>query len=93
MAITMLGITWGKHENRRAKLAILLGSFSVFVGALWLVRSQQAVGDLSYMQAIIPHHSIAILTSERAHIRAPEVRALADRIIDAQFREIAGWSG
>ncbi|MGA0594593.1 DUF305 domain-containing protein [Enterovirga sp. CN4-39] len=89
MAITMLGFMWGMYENRRAKLAILLGSFFVFVGALWLVRSQQAVGDLSYMRAMIPHHSIAILTSERAHIRDPEVRALADRIIDAQVREIA----
>jgi len=38
---------------------------------------------------MIPHHSIAIMTSERAHIRDPEVRKLADGIIDAQVREIA----
>ncbi|MBU2271535.1 MAG: DUF305 domain-containing protein, partial [Alphaproteobacteria bacterium] len=37
----------------------------------------------------IPHHSIAILTSERAHIRDPRVRELADGIIEAQKREIA----
>ena len=43
----------------------------------------------SYMKAMIPHHSIAIMTSERAHIRDPEVRRIADRIIDAQIREIA----
>jgi hypothetical protein len=56
--------------------------------ALWLVRSQETVGDVSYMKAMIPHHSIAILTSERAHIKDPEVRKLADGIIDAQVREI-----
>jgi hypothetical protein len=38
---------------------------------------------------MIPHHSIAIMTSERAHIKDPEVRKLADGIIDAQVREIA----
>lgn len=38
---------------------------------------------------MIPHHSIAILTSERAHISDPRVRKLADGIIEAQLREIA----
>jgi F0F1-type ATP synthase epsilon subunit len=59
------------------------------IGSLWLVRSQQAVDDVSWMKAMIPHHSIAILTSGRAHIRDPEVRRLADGIIEAQKREIA----
>jgi len=53
------------------------------------VRSQETVDDVSYMKAMIPHHSIAIMTSERAHIKDPEVRKLADGIIDAQVREIA----
>ncbi|MEC8457726.1 MAG: DUF305 domain-containing protein, partial [Pseudomonadota bacterium] len=46
------------------------------------------VGDVAYMKAMIPHHSIAIMTSERAHIRDPRVRELADEIIEAQVREI-----
>ena len=62
---------------------------AVFALSLWLVRSQETVDDVSYMKAMIPHHSIAIMTSERAHIRDPEVRKLADGIIDAQVREIA----
>ena len=41
------------------------------------------------MRAMIPHHSIAILTSERAQIEDPRVRELADEIIDAQVKEIA----
>ncbi len=38
---------------------------------------------------MIPHHSIAILTSERAHISDPRIRKLADDIIEAQRKEIA----
>lgn len=61
----------------------------LYAGALWLVRSQETVDHISYMKAMIPHHSIAIITSERAHIKDPAVRRLADGIIDAQVREIA----
>ena len=88
MAVIMIGFMWGMYRNRRANIGIVLGSVAVFAGALWLVRSQETVRDVSYMKAMIPHHSIAIMTSERAHIRDPEVRRLADRIIDAQLREI-----
>jgi Na+/proline symporter len=89
MAIIMLGFMWSMYSNRRANLAIIAGSVIVFAGALWLVRSQETVDDVSWMKAMIPHHSIAIMTSERAHIKDPEVRKLADGIIDAQVREIA----
>nr|WP_209023238.1 DUF305 domain-containing protein [Sphingomonas jejuensis] len=88
MALIMIGFMWGMYKNRRANVGIVVGSIVVFAGALWLVRSQETVADVSYMKAMIPHHSIAIMTSERAHIRDPEVRLLADRIIDAQIREI-----
>jgi hypothetical protein len=89
MAIVMLGYMWSMYRNRAANVAILVASLLVFVGALWLVRSQETVADVSYMKAMIPHHSIAIMTSERAHIRDPRVRKLADEIIEAQVREIA----
>jgi len=57
-------------------------------GSLWLVRSQATVDGVDYMEGMIPHHSIAILTSERAKIVDPRVRELADEIIKAQRREI-----
>ncbi|WP_421932307.1 DUF305 domain-containing protein [Phenylobacterium sp.] len=88
MAIVMLLFMQAMYDNRRANLAILAASLAVFAGSLWLVRSQETVGDVAYMKAMIPHHSIAIMTSERAHIKDPEVRRLADGIIDAQVREI-----
>jgi uncharacterized protein (DUF305 family) len=61
----------------------------VFAIALWLVRSQSTVDDVAYMKAMIPHHSIAIMTSRRARISDPRVRELADEIIASQEREIA----
>jgi len=88
MAAIMLLFMLGMYRNQAANVAILAGSVLVFVGALWLVRSQQTVGDVAYMKAMIPHHSIAIMTSERAQIRDPRVQRLADSIIEAQVREI-----
>ncbi|HZG18844.1 MAG TPA: DUF305 domain-containing protein [Herbaspirillum sp.] len=89
MAFIMLAFMASMYRSRRVNIAIFVGSIVVFAGALWLVRSQETVDDISYMKAMIPHHSIAIMTSERAHIKDPQVRKLADGIIDAQIREIA----
>lgn len=89
MAGIMLGFMWSMYKSLKVNLAIIAGSIAVFGLALWLVRSQETVFDISYMEAMIPHHSIAIMTSERAHIRDPRVRKLADGIIEAQVREIA----
>ena len=89
MAVVMLAFMWGMYKNRAANLAILVGAAAVFAGALALVRSQATVGDVAYMKAMIPHHSIAIMTSERAKITDPRVRELADEIAAAQVREIA----
>lgn len=88
MAIVMMGFMWSMYRNRTANMAIVAGAVLVFAGALWAVRSQETVDDIAYMKAMIPHHSIAVLTSSRAHIRDPRVRALADEIIEAQVREI-----
>lgn len=88
MAVIMMGFMLSMYPNRNANIGIFVGSIVVFVLALWLVRSQATVDDVAYMQAMIPHHSIAILTSERAHITDPRVRKLADGIIEAQRREI-----
>jgi uncharacterized protein (DUF305 family) len=88
MAVVMLGFMWSMYRTRSANVAIFLGGSVAFACALWLVRSQETVDDISYMKAMIPHHSIAILTSERAHIRDPRVRKLADGIVQAQVREI-----
>jgi uncharacterized protein (DUF305 family) len=89
MAMIMLGFMRGMYTHQRINLGIFAGSLAVFALALWLVRSQATVDDAAWMKAMIPHHSIAILTSERAHIADPRVRELADGIIQTQREEIA----
>jgi uncharacterized protein (DUF305 family) len=89
MAAIMLAFMLKMYQNRAINIAIAVAAIVIFAGSLWLVRSQETVGDLDYMKAMIPHHSIAIMTSSRAHIKDPRVRKLADGIIEAQVREIA----
>lgn len=93
MALLMIGFMWSMYHNSTANIAITGVAAVAFALALWLVRSQETVDDVAYMKAMIPHHSIAILTSERAHIRDSRVRELADRIIEAQEREIEEMNG
>jgi len=88
MAVIMLAFMLGMYKNKKANLAIFLGSIVLFGGSLFLLRSQTTVQDSSWMKAMIPHHSIAILTSERAEIDDVRVRELADGIIKAQRKEI-----
>lgn len=88
MAVVMLLFMLKMYDNAKANIAIIAGAVVVFGASTWLVRSQETVGDVAYMEAMIPHHSIAILTSRRAHIKDPRVRELADGIIEAQVREI-----
>jgi hypothetical protein len=89
MGIVMLVFMLKMYKNKKANIGIITGSVALFALSLWLVRSQATVGEVSYMRAMIPHHSIAIMTSERAHITDPRVRQLADEIIRAQREEIA----
>ncbi len=88
MSVIMLLFMWSMYPRVQRNLLILAASLIVFSGSLWLVRSQETVSDVSWMKAMIPHHSIAILTSRRAELSDPRVRKLADEIIEAQVREI-----
>lgn len=88
MSIVMLAFMLGMYRNTKLNIAIFAGAALVFVLSLWVVRSQATVNDVDYMRAMIPHHSIAILTSKRAQISEPRVAKLAEEIIAAQEREI-----
>jgi len=88
MAIIMLSFMLSMYDNRNINLGIYAASIVVFATSLWLVRSQSTIEDASWMKAMIPHHSIAILTSERANFSDPRVQKLANEIIEAQRREI-----
>ncbi|WP_412063679.1 DUF305 domain-containing protein [Rubrivirga sp. IMCC45206] len=89
MALVMLAFMLNMYTDKTKNLAIVGGSVLLFAVGFWLMRSQTTVDDVDWMEAMIPHHSLAILTSERAQISDPRVRELADEIIEAQRREIA----
>jgi hypothetical protein len=88
MIIIMLSFMLDMYTNSNANKAILAGGLILIITSVWLVRSQNTVTGTDYMEGMIPHHSIAILTSERANIKDQRVRKLADEIIKAQRREI-----
>lgn len=88
MAIVMLIFMWGMYKNKVVNVAIVLGAAMLFAASVYLVRSQASVEDGSWMKAMIPHHSIAILTSKRANIEDVRVRELANSIIATQQKEI-----
>jgi hypothetical protein len=88
MAIVMLVFMLHMLTNRRLNIGILVGSIIVFSISLFLVRSQIMIDDISYMRSMIPHHSIAILTSERANFEDSRVQELANKIIEAQRKDI-----
>lgn len=89
MSFVMLIFMRKMYTKRLVNIAIIALSSLVFVISLFLVRSQATITDVSWMRAMIPHHSIAILTSERANITDPRVKELANSIIEAQLKEIA----
>lgn len=89
MTAVMMLFMWGMYPSRKANFAVLGVAAALFASGVALVRSQATVDDVAWMKAMIPHHSIALLTSNRARIEDPRARKLADQIIESQQKEIA----
>lgn len=89
MGVVMLSFMWGMHKNVKVNVGIYACAFALIAVALWLSRSQHFVDDREYMKGMIPHHSIAILTSEHADLDDLRVCELANGIIKSQREEIA----
>lgn len=68
---------------------VWLLTVAVGVAAVWGYRSQFLIGDREYLHDMIPHHSMAVLTS-RYRLESPDPRIvrLAESIIVSQEREI-----
>lgn len=82
MAIIMFLLMKDMYKNKMKNTMIVIGSLLMMTLATLLVRTQVPIDDVKWMKAMIPHHSIAILTSGRADIKDPEVKKLADDIIE-----------
>jgi hypothetical protein len=88
MAVVMLGFMWSMYDTRSIKIAVVVAAALFGVVLLSLNRAQALIKDVTFMKAMIPHHSIAINNATKADIRDPRVRELADEIISSQVREI-----
>ena len=88
MMMIMLLFMLNMYQNKGMNIAIIGLGILLIAGGIGLVRSQVTVTGTDYMEGMIPHHSIAILTSERAQIEDVRVRKLANEIIKAQRKEI-----
>ena len=89
MAVIMMGMMYNMYPDKNKNNWIMIAGVILFSFTLAGIRTQTPIGDVQYMKGMIPHHSSAILTSENANIKDPEVRKLADGIIEAQKKEIA----
>ncbi|SFT70831.1 protein of unknown function [Algoriphagus locisalis] len=89
MAISMMLFMWGMYENKKVNYLILGSALIIFIGTLTMLRNQTLIADVQWMKAMIPHHSSAIMVSQKANLQDPEAQKLAQDIIEAQKREIA----
>lgn len=89
MGVLMLVMMKHMFPDKKLNMIVHASCAAVFVLALALLRTQTPVGDRQYMQAMIPHHSSAIMTSKHANITDPEVKQLSEKIIASQKEEIA----
>lgn len=89
MAVTMMLFMWGMYENKKANYVIIASAIVIFVSTLTMLRNQTLIEDVQWMKAMIPHHSSAIMVSQKAHLKDPEAQQLAREIIKAQKKEIA----
>ncbi|MFS4446501.1 DUF305 domain-containing protein [Maribacter sp. 2307UL18-2] len=89
MAISMLLFMWNMYKDKRTNYIILGVSMAVFIATLTMLRNQTLIADVQWMKAMIPHHSSAIMVSQKAHLKDAEAKKLAEDIIEAQKKEIA----
>lgn len=90
-AMGLVMIAWMLHmyKSVKANIAVVAVSALLLTGGVALDRSQATVEDASFLNAMIPHHSLAITRSERANFEDVRVCELAVEISEAQRREIS----
>ena len=88
MALSMLLFMWSMYKNKLLNYIIIGISVIAFSSTLFMLRNQVLIADVQWMKAMIPHHSSAIMVSQKANLKDPEAIKLAKDIIEAQKREI-----
>ena len=88
MGLVMLAWMLNMYRSVKGNIAVVVVGLLLFGVGIFLDRSQTTVGDVSFMRAMIPHHSLAITRAERFNVDDVRVCDLAVEISEAQRREI-----
>ena len=88
MGLVMFAWMRSMYRNPKANGVVIAVSLLLLGGGIALDRTQATVGDVAFMRAMIPHHSLAITRSERFGVEDARVCELAVEISEAQRREI-----
>lgn len=88
MGFFMLATMPGMYPNKRANLALYILFALLTVGSFWATRAQALINDRQFINAMIPHHSGAILMCRGANLSDSELVTLCGEITKAQREEI-----
>ncbi|KGO83503.1 DUF305 domain-containing protein [Flavobacterium beibuense] len=88
MGFIMLLFMQRMYKNRKKNNVLIITGVLLFTAAFVMLRTQTYINDVRYMEAMIPHHSSAILSSQHADLKDPEVQELSKKIIESQQKEI-----
>lgn len=88
MAVSMMLFMWKMYKNKKTNYAIIGTAVVIFFATLFMLRNQIFIKDVQWMKAMIPHHSSAIMVSQKANLQDPEVQQLAKDIIEAQKKKL-----
>ena len=99
MTLTMVGsmlvigiiVMWHFYPNHQLNYALIAAGILVTAVAFLAIQKQFAVGDRDFLKGMIPHHSAALTmaASPVAKSKNPQIKILAQHIIDSQKCEIA----
>ena len=92
MGLYMVGIEIMMHDHHYGVFSM---KYYIFIGILlglfiYLYREQKYITDKQYLEEMIEHHSMALLTSEEIlqKTQSERVKKLAENIISTQEKEI-----
>ncbi len=68
---------------------VLAGMGLLCVLSVLAIRYQVGIDENMYLRDMIPHHSMAVLTSKKQAARKSRAQTLASTILDTQVKEIA----
>ena len=89
MIIIELIVMGMMYMNKKLNTAIITSCGIALLVFFYCIKQQAFVGDKQFLKSMIPHHGAAILMVEKASLKDPEIKKLANGIISTQQQEIA----